>query len=313
MGRDWALYERELKARKRHLVEFLLRQPTKGQLEAELAGMNKRKNGHPFQLPESIIQFSMFLKSVFPVDDRTLIIFISRLLDRWIRTGKEFCHSALVKRRDKVDLDFPSRITPENLKGKRLYFDGVCYRLGRGGYYRSKQYNTPVKYLRIGVFTDEAGHALDFCIGDEHDAEINMIREKMPLIVKSCAEALVIDGAGMARDVVVDSTKAGIRPVIRASDPVKAAYKNKPPPTRLAKPKKEEEIIWEKYIQEQQDHDKWKKESGYTMRWPYSEGYFSALKRGYGETVVSRCPKGIHDELCVKFLLKEGATPLLWG
>lgn len=103
MGRDWALYERALKDRKRHLVDFLLRQPTRGQLETELDGMNKHKNGPPFQLPESIIQFSMFLKSVFPVDDRTLIIFISRLLDRWMKTGKEFCHSALVKRREKVD------------------------------------------------------------------------------------------------------------------------------------------------------------------------------------------------------------------
>ena len=80
-----------------------------------------------------------------------------------------------------MDLYIPFRISSEKLNGKRIYFDGMCLRVGRGGYYRSKKYKTEIKYLRIGVFT-EKGKIVDFVIGDEHDAEIDMIREKLPKI-----------------------------------------------------------------------------------------------------------------------------------
>ncbi|MFH1095823.1 MAG: hypothetical protein V1728_06410 [Candidatus Micrarchaeota archaeon] len=313
MKRDWASYEKQLKAKKRQRVDFFFRLPDPGQLASELLKMNLGKNGRPFCLPCSIIHFSSFFKCMFHPDDRTLAIFISRLLGRIMGSAHEFTHSAFVKRRLGEDLDFPSRITRENLQGKRLYFDGVCMKFGRGGYYRSKAYDTPVKYLRIGVFTDELGQCLDFCIGDEHDAEIGMIREKMSLITTSGAEAFVCDGIGAAIDVVVDLTLAGIRPVIRASDQVKAAHKDKPPPHVCAKEKKADELIWDRFVNEQQDYQKWRKESKYSMRWPYSEGYFSSLKRASGETIMSRCPKGIHDEVCLKFMLQEGRLPALWG
>lgn len=207
MKRDWASYERQLKAKKRHRVEFFLQQPTDAQLEVELKQMNKGKPGRPFSLPSSIILFSGFFKAMFHPDDRTLAMLISRFLGRIMGSVHEFTHSAFVKRRLGLDLDFPSRITREELQGRRLYFDGVCMRLGRGGYYRSKAYHTPVKFMRIGVFTDEAGRCLDFCIGDEHDSEVKMIEEKLPLITASAAEAFVCDGIAAARGVVVSLTQ----------------------------------------------------------------------------------------------------------
>jgi hypothetical protein len=43
-------------------------------------------------------------------------------------------------------------------------------------------------------------------------------------------------------------------------------------------------------------YEKWSKMKGYGMRWPGTEGIFSAVKRKYGENVVARSPKGLVAE-----------------
>lgn len=311
--RDWKAYEAKLEERNRKIVDFLFELPTPEALLKELERMNKGKKGKKFEIPKSIILFSIFFKQIFSMVDRVVALLVSKTLNRILSGNRNFDHSAIVKRRAGVELDVPFGITPERLNGKRLYFDGMCLRVGRGGYYRSKRYKTDVKYLRIGLFTDDEGKAVDFVIGDEYDAEINMIREKMPEIKKSKAKSMTIDGAGSAKDVVVDLTKSSIAPIIRASDAVVGSMHNKPPPEACRKEKKAEELIWEKYGKEQEDYEKWRKETGYGSRWVFSEGKISSFKRMFGEEAVSRTQKGLHDEVCVKFMILDGLLPSLWG
>jgi len=310
--RDWKKYEKELGERKQKIVDFLLSRPTAEELLKELEKLNRGKKGRKFQLPKSVLLLFHFLKNTFRIDDRMLAKFLSNFLNAILPRQSPFDHSTIVKRRGELDLEIPSGITPEKLAGKTLYFDGVCLRLGRGGYYRSKRYKTEAKYLRVGVFTGDNGEVLDFTIGDEHDAEINMVRGKMPLIKKSGAKATVIDGAGSAIDVVCDLTKVGIKPIIRASEKVVESKRNAPPLEQCIRKKKDDELIWERYAKEQGDYQKWRKETGYSMRWVYSEGRFSAFKRMYGEEVFCRKQKAIHDEICAKFMLLDGNLPQLW-
>jgi len=311
--RDWKKYEQELRERKGKIAEFLLSIPTKEQLLKELEKLNKRKRGRRFEIPKSILLFFHFLKHIFRIDDRLLVEYLSRLLNKIIPREDFFVHSTIVKRRKDLDLKIPLGITPEKLNGKRIYFDGMCLRVGRGGYYRSKRYHTEVRYLKIGVFTNEKGKVCDFTIGDEHDAEINMIREKMSAIRNSKPEAVVIDGAGSAKDIIVSLTLSGIKPVISASETVIRKARSIPPPHLCARHKRQDTLIWEDYARQQIDHDKWKKETGHTMRWVFSEGVFSSFKRMFGEEAVCRTQKGLHDEVCVKFLMMDGVLPSLWG
>lgn len=311
--RDWVKYESGLIGRKRKIAEFLIQKPSKAQLEAELNEMNEGKRGRRFEIPNSILILFHFMKCIFHIDDRLLVIIMSKCMEGIMCYEREFDHSTIVKRREGLELNVPHGIRREDIAGKVLYFDGTCLRMGRGGYYRSKRYRTEVRYLKIGVFTDNEGKTLDFVIGDEHDAEVNMIREKMPGIKESGAKAFVIDGAGSAADVVVGLAKAGIRPVIRASVSVVESKKNAPPPESCIRQKKDDELIWEKYVKEQMDHEKWKKESGYTSRWVFSEGRFSAFKRMFGEEVSGRRQKTIHDEICAKFMMLDGRIAPLWG
>jgi len=139
-----------------------------------------------------------------------------------------------------------------------------------------------------------------------------MIREKLPEIRKSKADAMVIDAIGSMKGVVVGLTKSGIRPVIKAHADVVECMKTKPPLEVCIKRKKEEELIWERYAKEQLEYDKWKKESGYTFRWVFSEGKISSFKRMFGEEAVCRTQKGLHDEICAKFMMLDGVLPEIW-
>ena len=309
--RDWKVYEPKLLAKKRLLVEFFVRAPTGVELERELTLMNQGKRGRKFEIPRSVMCYFHFFKHCFGTDDRMLAIQLSKFMGV-IGIVKEFDHSTIVKRRDTLEFEIPEGITPERLRGKRLYFDGMCLRVGRGGYYRSKKYLTEVKYLRVGVFTDDQGNVVDFVIGDEHDAEINMIREKLSEIIKSKPRSMTIDGAGAAIDVVARLSLNGIKPIIRASKPVVKLYANKPPPCDRYRQDRVDQRIWENYAKEQKDYQKWRKQTDYSMRWVHSEGYISGFKRMLGEQTTCRTQKALHDEIAAKFMLKDAQLPKLW-
>jgi hypothetical protein len=311
--RDWKKYEKELGERKQKIVDFIMSRPTKEEVLRELEKLNKRKPGRRFEAPKSILLFFHFLKHLFRIDDRTLARFMSCFMNVLIPRDKPFDHSTVVKRRKEMDLPLPFDITPEKLNGKRLYFDGMCLRVGRGGYYRSKRYKTDVKYLRIALFTDNDGRVVDFSIGNEHDSEVNMVKEKLRKIERSKAEAFVSDGASSIKDVVVGLVQNGIKPIIRASVTVVGSMKNRPLPGMCLKRKKEEELIWEDYARQQQDYQKWRKETGYSSRWVYSEGKISSFKRMFGEETLCRTQKSLHDEICLKFMLLDGVLPRLGG
>ncbi len=311
--RNWIKYEADLYSRKKKIAEFFLREPTKEELLAELEKMNKGKQGHPFEMPQTIMIYFHFLKQTTRRDDRLLAIQLTALQNRILGTEREdFDHSAIVKRRETLCINVPFDITPKNLNGKRLYFDGMCLRIGRGGYYRSKRYGTKVKYLRIGLFSDDNCETIDFVIGDEHDAEINMIREKKDEILESGAESFIVDGADSAQDVIVDLVKGGIKPIIRASKSVVEAHSSVPPPDQCIRKKKPEELIWDKYVKEQEDYQKWRVETDYSSRWVFSEGKISSFKRMFGEEILCKKQKTMHDEICAKFMLLDGKLPELW-
>jgi len=310
--RNWKKYEAELKRRSAKRINFLFRKPSKAQLEKELRRMNRGKKGRVFEIPATVVGFSVFFKTSFHVNDRDLAKFLKKTFGKDI-PFRELDHSSIVKRRQDLQFSVPFDLSRENLEGKTIYFDGTCMRLERGGNYRSRKYGTNVKYMRIGVFTNDEGKAVDICIGDEHDAEVNMIRAKMPELKKSKARAFVCDGAAAAIDVVANLKLSGIEPVIRAADPSVAKASNAPPDYQCVGHRRIDEIIWQKFAAPQKDYQKWRKETGYSMRWVFSEGRFSALKRMGGEEVLCRTKKAIHDEICARFMLLDGNFPEFWS
>lgn len=313
--RNWKEYEKNLIERKKKVAEFLVQKPSKEELEIELNKMNDGKGrGRKFEIPDTVITFFHFMKNVFRMDDRFIAIRLTAFMYdiTRIEREKDFDHSAIVKRRQEMEFDMPFGITPEKLNGKILYGDGVCLRLGRGGYYRSKAYKTKVKFMKVAVFADEKGNVVDIVIGDEHDAEVNMIREKMPEIIKAKPAALNWDGAAASHDIVCALTVNGIKPVIPASVSSVESVANGPPPEECIRKKNTEEKIWDNFVRQQLDYDKWRKETGYSKRWVTTEGRFSVLKRKFGEEIMTRTQKAIHDEVCIKMMMLNEDLPKLW-
>lgn len=311
--RNWKEYEKDLLERKRKVVKFFFTKPTKKELEEEILGMNKKKRGRKYEIPDSVLTFFHFMKSCFRIDDRILTMKLSLFLYEITGIEREFDHSAIVKRRQNMTFDIPFAITPEKINGKTIYGDGVCLRLGRGGYYRSKRYKTNVDFVKVVVFTDDKGKVLDFVIGDEHDAEVNMIREKMPEILESKPGMFNYDGSAASHDIISALVQNGIQPVIPASSASIKSNANAPPDESCIRKKSKEELIWNKYVGEQQNYEEWKAKTKYPMRWVFSEGRFSNLKRMFGEEVLTRTQKAIHDEVCIKMMTLDGVLPNLWG
>jgi hypothetical protein len=312
-NRNWKEYEANLIARKKKAIEFSYRRPTKEELNKELLQMNKGKRGPNFEIPNSLLVFFHFMKNSSRMDDRTLAIKLSKFYSEIMGIEREFDHSTIVKRRQDMAFDIPFGMTPEKIGGKVIYGDGVCLRLGRGGYYRSKRYKTNVDFVKVVVFTDDEGNVVDFLIGDEHDAEINMIREKMPDIIKCKPEAFNWDGAAASHDIICSLTVNGIRPIVPASISSTESVANGPPPENCIRKKNTEEKIWDNFVRQQLDYEKWRKESGYSKRWPVTEGRFSVLKRMFGEEVLTRTQKAMHDEVCIKIITMEGKFPDFWN
>jgi len=310
--RDWKEYEANLRERKANAIGFLLRKPTLREFECELAGMNRDKPGGRFHIPESIVICSLFLKHKFRIDDRTLILFIEDLILRITGYKPKHTHSAIVKRRMQSDFKLPFAMASASVEGKTLYADGMCLRMGRGGNYRDKRYATGVRYLKILLFTDEKYKVVDFTIGDELDAEVNLYREKKEEVENSGAAAFCGDGAFAALDVVTGCVKHGIKPVIRAAEPSVERIKRKPPPENCIKKRRDAEIIWDNYVEEQTNYEVWKKKTGYSKRWVHSEGVISTFKRSFGEEVICTTQKGMHDEVCIKLMELNGDYPKLW-
>ncbi len=99
--------------------------------------MNEGKEGPPFQIPHTIIIYFHFFKQLSRMGDRLLALFLGAFLAKVMELQKEFGHSTIVERRQKMDLEVPFDIKPGSLEGKNLYLDGMCLRLGRGGFYRT--------------------------------------------------------------------------------------------------------------------------------------------------------------------------------
>lgn len=313
--RNWKEYEKNLIERKRKIAEFLIRKPTKAEFEAELQQMNEGKGqGRKFEIPNTVITIFHFMKYLSKWDDRLIAIKLTDFIEEVTGVKREdFDHSAIVKRRQGMNFDLPFGMTPEKLNSKILYGDGVCLRVGRGGYYRSKAYKTKVKFLKVAVFADEKGNVVDLVIGDEHDAEVNMIREKMPQIIKCKPEAFNWDGAAASHDIICSLTVNKIRPIIPASISSIESVANGPPPESCTREKSTEEKIWDNFVRQQLDYEKWRKESGYSKRWTATEGRFSVLKRMFGEEILTRTQKAIHDEVCIKMMVLNQDLPKLWG
>ncbi|MDP7494756.1 MAG: IS5 family transposase [Candidatus Undinarchaeales archaeon] len=279
--RDWKAYDEELVRR----GEFYLDLDWVRSWDAELATMNEGKNGAPFRFPESLIK----LQGVWHqfVDLRG-VEGITRKLTKFGLLPKFDDHTTVCRRLRRLDTTF-------NIPADgpiEVASDGTGLQLIDGGEYLRQKYGKKHRvWARVTIIADRKTKNLlgiDVTIFDpssEPDAATVMIEELIEEGVD--VDKFYGDGGFDKKELFEFLDEHGIEPIIKL--PKNAVFGECEPRNRELK-------LYKKY-----GYKKWAKKKGYGMRWPGTEGIFSAVKRKFGEGIRERNEKSILNQARIKF------------
>ncbi len=154
-------------------------------------------------------------------------------------------------------------------------------------------------FLKIHVAVDVHSHEVVAIDVTREDVGDNKMFK--PLLIQTVEntgrniERLMADGAYDTYDNFEGLEEAGVEPAIRIDDnaitdppPPDFIHRNRPEPVRTLHARTQ-----------LADRDKWKQDMEYGLRW-FSEGFFSAFKRRYGEYAMAKNYENMQHELWFK-------------
>jgi hypothetical protein len=276
--RDWQIYQDELVKR----YEIYLDLDWVATWDAELEEMNKGKCGAPYQYPHSMITFQSRLVEKFTTRGAEAI---TRKLEEKDLVPKCNDHATIHRRVLEIDVEF------DIPKGAlEIGTDGSGTKMTNAGEYFQSTYGktrrrfakvvitaTKEDILAVDVVICENGNASEVKIGQKH---IEEIINKGGKIIKAYN-----DGAFDSRSYFNTLQKYNIASAIRiranASTKSKGSFRRK------------KEVLLFKEL----GYKQWSKTSGYGHRWPKTEGHFSGIKRGYGDSARAKKRENVIKEI----------------
>ena len=281
--RNWKEYNEELVIR----GKFFLDLDFADQWDSELNAMNKGKRGSPYLFPESFMQFMMIWHQY--LDYRGLegmarslvnlgiIPYYGDYTTIWYRIHEK-----------KPDLDI------SGMQYAELGTDGTGLKTNNAGSYRITKYGDPDarkrKHLVVIITADVKTKKI---VGIESHIECTGPSEP-ETASKQIKEAVMKginvktfhgDGAFDVNDLFTLLHSTGTKPIIKI---------RKNASTDRCKGSKYRRQAIREY--QEKGYKQWAEDNDYGMRWPATEGIFSAAKRKFGENCVSRSPEGLEAE-----------------
>jgi hypothetical protein len=249
----------------------------------ELTLMNEGKRGAPYEYPNSMLEWQSLLVEKFSTRGAESI---TRKLEGYNLIPKCNDHATIHRRVLKIDLKFNIPQGVEIHEGT----DGSGFKMTNGGEYFQDKYGksrrkfarviitaTKDEILNVDVVVNEKGSLTEPQAAKKH---IKQIIEEGGNVKKSYN-----DGAFDVKDFFNFLEKNKIESAIRnRSD----ASTNANGSTRRKK-----EVLKFKEL----GYKKWAEEKEYGMRWPMTEGHFSAIKRGYSDNSKGKKTENILIEL----------------
>jgi len=245
----------------------------------ELAKMNQGKIGKPYRYPESLIEFLAVLKSK-SFDYRSLNG-ILRCLSRFFGPFPVMCYSQIRRRLLALELSFFQTTEPLTTA-----VDGTGIKVTNRGEWIRQKWKIKRGWIKVVILGDIEGNVVDLRVGhedlDERAAGRGMLRKNRKNI-----DAVLMDGLHDVIDTFNLCEKLKIKTGIK--------IRKNASPKGLSRRARE--------VKEYQDqgYKNWAKGKQYGKRWPASEGIFSAVKRMFGESVMSHKKRYMYHEAKLKF------------
>ncbi|PKK85860.1 MAG: IS5/IS1182 family transposase [Thermoplasmata archaeon HGW-Thermoplasmata-1] len=273
--RNWKDYNRHLVKR----GEFYLALNFIDRWLDEIRNMNKRKVGQPFTYPKSMIFFLAMIKQK-GFDYRSLEGVMAALSNR-VGPFPVISFSQIRRRILELETSFKKK------DGKRVAgCDGTGIKVTNRGEWIRQKWDVRRGWIKVTLLGDEKGDILDVEVGNEEQDEREAARTMLERNADDIA-VVMMDGLHDCGDTFDKCDELGIKPAIKIR--TNASPKGYGPRAREAR-----EYLKKGYKQ-------WSIDKDYGMRWPATEGIFSAVKRVFGESVQSHKPENMYREARLKF------------
>jgi len=257
--------------------------------ETELIEMNNGKRGRPFIFPNSMLT----LQSVWHqfLNSRGVEGVTRKLFEYGLLKGSND-HSTICRR--EVNLDLKVEV-PKN-GNFSCSSDGTGMKIGTCGYYKEEKHGNRKrkKFVKVVITTDPVTKdLLGITVDLEGDipSESECSREHMQEILENENTIDMFYGDGMFDNFKMFDfcEEHDIDPAINIRK--NAVLWGDSPPLRI------EEIMTLQSI----GYQDWKFMKDYGKRWVGTEGYFSSVKRVFGENLKSKTKKGLIHEAKIRF------------
>jgi len=245
----------------------------------EINEMNSKKIGQPYTYPNSMIEFLGIIKSK-GFDYRSLQGIV-RALSKRFGPFPVISYSQIRRRIKKLELSFKPK--SENLA---VGCDGTGIKVTNRGEWIRQKWKVRRGWIKVVIMGDISGDIVDIRIGSENlnerSASRGMIRKN-----KGCIDKVLMDGFHDCEDTFNLCKQENIEPAIKIRENATGKGLNK---------RAEETRLYQEL-----GYRNWVEYKGYGMRWKATEGIFSAVKRIFGESVLSHKKRNMYQEAKLKF------------
>ena len=255
----------------------------------ELETLNVNKGGRPFEYPPSFIQFSAVVHEIFHLPYRQMEG-VFRQLARYIPELKPADYTTLFKRITKLDIQIKNKELPKEIV---LAVDSSGIKVTNGGDWIRKKWKVRRGWLKVHIAVDiKTKKLLALEITDESIGDNKKFKDLLEQAEENAGNSRIVsslaDGAYDTKELFNLLEEKGIKAGIKTRKNAVTIAKGSP--------------YRAKCIRELRDigYDTWRAKYKYGQRWA-SEGYLSAFKRLFGESVKSKSNEGMVNEIKRKF------------
>lgn len=278
--RNWPITNEELVK----VGEYLLDMDWVESWDSELAVMNEGKVGAPYRFPNSLIELqSVWHAKSFPF---RMIEGVTRDLCKIGQLPEYNDYSTVNRRINKLDyiLDLPT----EN--SIALFSDGTGLQAVAGGEYLREKYGKKNRrWVQIIILGDPiTKEPVSYEVNIIQESEADSAQNQMKQLLKTGINITNFGGDGAFDQMNLWNfiKEEGIQPIIK--------------PDKNALDDTDNDVRNKHAKERKKSYKKWAKKYKYGMRWPATEGIFSAIKRIFGETLHATSEIGMIKEASAK-------------